>query len=114
VSWVLARLIGPARAADLLFSSRVVLAEEAVEMGFVNAVLPPNELLSHTMAYARRIAAEISPRALAVMKAQLYDDLERDQESALRVSVDEMKRMVKEPDFAEGTAALAERRPPRF
>jgi enoyl-CoA hydratase/carnithine racemase len=114
VSWALARLIGPARAADLLFSSRVVLAEEAAEMGLVNAVLPPDELRSHTMAYARRIAAEISPRALAVMKAQLYDDLERDQLSALRVSVDEMKRMVKEPDFAEGTAALAERRPPRF
>jgi enoyl-CoA hydratase/carnithine racemase len=114
VSWILVRLIGPARAADLLFSSRVVLAEEAADMGLVNAVMPPGELLPHTMTYARRIAAEISPRALAVMKAQLYDDLERDQESALRLSVDEMKRMVKEPDFAEGTAALAERRPPRF
>jgi enoyl-CoA hydratase/carnithine racemase len=114
VSWILARLIGPARAADLLFSSRVVLAEEAAGMGLVNAVMPSGELLPHTMAYARRIAAEISPAALAVMKAQLYDDLERDQQSALRVSVDEMKRMVKEPDFAEGTAALAERRPPKF
>jgi enoyl-CoA hydratase/carnithine racemase len=114
VSWILVRLVGPARAADLLFSSRVVLAEEAVEMGLVNAVMPPGELLPHTLSYARRIAAEISPSALAVMKAQLYDDLERDQESALRVSVDEMKRMVKEPDFAEGTAALSERRPPRF
>ncbi|MCU1449391.1 MAG: Enoyl-CoA hydratase/isomerase [Acidimicrobiales bacterium] len=114
VSWILVRLIGPARAADLLFSSRVVLAEEAADMGLVNAVLPPGELLQHTLSYARRMATEVSPRALAVMKAQLYEDLERDQASALRVSVDEMKRMVKEPDFAEGTAALAERRPPRF
>src|SRR3954469_13128734 len=58
VSWILARLIGPARAADLLFSRRVVLAEEAVGMGLVNAVMPSGELLPHTMAYARRIAAE--------------------------------------------------------
>jgi enoyl-CoA hydratase/carnithine racemase len=114
VSWILVRLIGPARAADLLFSSRVVLAEEASAMGLVNAVLPSGDLLPHTMAYARRIAAEISPSSLAVIKRQLYDDLERDQDAALAVSVDEMKRMVKEPDFTEGTAALAERRPPRF
>src|SRR5205823_3208133 len=59
VSWILVRLIGPARAADLLFSSRVVLAEEAADMGLVNAVMPSGELLPHTMAYARRIAAEI-------------------------------------------------------
>src|SRR5258705_354429 len=45
VTWMLSRLIGPARAADMLFSSRVVLAEEAAEMGLVNRVLPPDELL---------------------------------------------------------------------
>ena len=114
VSWVLVRLVGPGRAADLLLSSRVLLAEEAADMGLVSAVLPPDELITHTMAYARRMASELSPSALAVIKRQMYDDLERDQRAALRWSVDEMKRMVKEPDFAEGAAALGERRPPRF
>jgi enoyl-CoA hydratase/carnithine racemase len=114
VSWILVRLVGPGRAADLLFSSRVVLAEEAAAMGLVNAVLPADELLPHTMAYARRLATEISPSSLAVIKRQIYDDLHRDQQSALEWSVAEMKRMVKEPDFEEGTAALGERRPPRF
>jgi enoyl-CoA hydratase/carnithine racemase len=114
VSWVLVRLLGPGRAADLLFSSRVVLAEEAAAMGLVNAVLPADELLPYTMEYARRLATEISPSSLAVIKRQIYDDLQRDQRSALEWSVAEMKRMVKEPDFEEGTAALGERRPPRF
>jgi enoyl-CoA hydratase/carnithine racemase len=114
VSWVLVRLLGPGRAADLLFSSRVVLAEEAAAMGLVNAVLPADDLLPYTMEYARRLATEISPSSLAVIKRQIYDDLQRDQRSALEWSVAEMKRMVKEPDFEEGTAALGERRPPRF
>ena len=114
VSWILVRLLGPARAADLLLSSRVVLAEEGLAMGLVNAVVPPDELMAHTMAYARQIASELSPSSLAVIKRQIYDDLDRDQRTALEWSVAEMKRMVKEPDFEEGTAALGERRPPTF
>jgi len=114
VSWLLVRLIGPGRAADLLLSSRVVLAEEGVGMGLVNGVFPVEELLPHTMAYAKKMATELSPSSLAVIKRQIYDDLERDQRAALEWSVDEMKRMVKEPDFVEGAAALSERRPPRF
>ncbi|MBV9411445.1 MAG: enoyl-CoA hydratase/isomerase family protein [Acidimicrobiia bacterium] len=114
VSWLLVRLVGPGRAADLLLSSRVMLAEEGVGMGLVNAVFSADELLPQTMAYAKRIASELSPSALAVIKRQVYDDLERDRRAALEWSVAEMKRMVKEPDFVEGAAALSERRPPRF
>ena len=114
VSWVLVRLLGPGRAADLLLSSRIVLAEEAATIGLVNSVLPSDELLPYTMAYAKRMATELSPAALAVIKRQIYDDLQRDQRTALQWSVDEMKRMVKEPDFVEGAAALSERRPPKF
>src|SRR5436305_10750436 len=55
VSWMLVRLLGSGRAADLLLSSRVVLAEEAAGIGLVNAVLPVDELLPHTMAYAKRM-----------------------------------------------------------
>src|SRR5207244_7233198 len=51
VSWLMSRLVGPGRAADLLFSSRVVLAEEAVELGLVNRALPPDELLPSTLDY---------------------------------------------------------------
>jgi enoyl-CoA hydratase/carnithine racemase len=114
VSWILTRLVGPARAADLLFSSRVVLAEEAQEMGLVNAVMAADELLPFVLDYARGIAREISPSAVAVMKRQLYADLAGPLDAAVETAVAEMKRMVTEPDFKEGTAALAEKRTPRF
>jgi enoyl-CoA hydratase/carnithine racemase len=54
-SWLLPRLVGRSRAADLLFSSRVVLAEEAFGMGLVDRVCP----LDETLAYARQVASEI-------------------------------------------------------
>ena len=114
VSWVLSRLVGPARAADLLFSSRVVLAEEALELGLVNRVLPPDELLPFTLDYARRMAAEISPSSLRVMKRQLWDDMSGELGPSVKFAVATMERMVGEPDFAEGVAAFQERRPPRF
>jgi enoyl-CoA hydratase/carnithine racemase len=114
VSWLLSRLVGPGRAADLLFSSRVVLAEEAVELGLVNRVLPPDDLLLFSLDYARRIAAEISPASLRVMKRQLWDDMSGELGPSVKVAVETMERMVGEPDFAEGVAAFQERRPPEF
>src|SRR3984957_10974899 len=53
MSWLLPRLIGLTRAADLLLSSRVVLAEEAATLGLVNRVEKPDDLLEATYAYAR-------------------------------------------------------------
>ena len=114
VSWLLPRLVGTARAAELLFSSRVVLAEEAAAMGLVNRVLPPDELLAETLAFARAMAAEISPSALTTMKRQLYADLLRPLGESVEDAIGLLDRMVGEPDFAEGVAALTERRPPRF
>jgi enoyl-CoA hydratase/carnithine racemase len=114
VSWLLPRIVGTARAAELLFSSRVVLAEEAAAMGLVNRVLPPEDLMDETLAFARTMAAEISPSAMAVMKRQLYADLLRPLGEAVEDAVALLDRMVGEPDFAEGVRALTEKRPPRF
>ena len=114
VSWVLPRLVGAARAADLLFSSRVVLAEEAEEMGLVNKVLPADELLPFTLDYARRIATEISPWSLRAMKRQLYEDLVGDLHSSASTAEKLMHEAFGSPDFEEGSSALSEKRPPRF
>jgi enoyl-CoA hydratase/carnithine racemase len=114
VSWVLSRLVGPARAADLLFSSRVVLAEEAESMGLVNKVLPSDELLPHTMAYAKRIAADLSPTSLFVLKRQLWADTEGSLGDAVGRSVDLMLQMLGSADFKEGTNAFQAKRPPAF
>lgn len=114
ISWLLPRIVGVARAADLLFSSRVVLAEEAQAMGLVNAVVAPEELLDFTLDYAARMAAEISPASLRAMKAQLYADLGRPLHQAATEAEERMLAAFASVDFAEGVAALTEKRPPRF
>lgn len=114
LSWVLPRLVGVGHAADLLLSSRIVLAEEAATMGLVNRVLPPDELLPHTYDYAHRLASEISPASLRETKRQLYADLHDDVGTAVERSVALTDRMMGEPDFAEGVRAWNEKRPPRF
>lgn len=114
VSWILPRIVGSGRAADLLFSSRVVLAEEAAAMGLVNRVLAPDDLLPETLAYARTLASELSPASLRVMKRQLYADLLGDLDASAAVAREHLLRMVGEPDFAEGIAAFGAKRPPRF
>jgi enoyl-CoA hydratase/carnithine racemase len=114
VSWVLGRLVGPAVAADLLFSSRIVLAEEALSLGLVNRVLPPDELLPFTIDYAQRVAREIAPASLQVMKRQLYEDLRRDLPEAVRDAEEETNRMAAGDEFREGAAAMRESRSPRW
>jgi enoyl-CoA hydratase/carnithine racemase len=109
-SWLLPRLVGRSRAADLLFSSRVVLAEEALGMGLVDRVCSVDD----TLDYARTIASEISPSSLATMKRQLWDDHERPLSASIDDAYALLNRMVGEPDFAEGVAALRDKRRPTF
>ncbi|HUI04542.1 MAG TPA: enoyl-CoA hydratase-related protein [Acidimicrobiales bacterium] len=114
LSWLLPRLVGLTRAADILLSSRVLLAEEAAQIGLVNAVAAPEELMGTVLAYARRLATEVSPASLAATKDQLYADLHRDAAGAARHAEQRLRAMMAGADFAEGVAALREHRPPRF
>ncbi len=114
LSWVLPRLVGAGHAADLLLSSRVVLAEEAAGMGLVNRVLPADELLPTTYDYARIFAEEVSPAAVASAKRQLYADLHGDIGTAVAESERLLEEMAQGPEFVEGVTAYREKRPPRF
>jgi enoyl-CoA hydratase/carnithine racemase len=114
LSWLLPRLIGLTRAADLLLSSRVVLAEEAASLGLVNEVVEPERLMDRTREYARMLAEEVSPASMAVTKLQMYTDLHRDAASAVRDAGDRLETMMKGDDFREGVAALTQHRPPQF
>jgi enoyl-CoA hydratase/carnithine racemase len=114
LSWLLPRIIGLGRANDLLMTSRVVLADEALSMGLVNWVVPPDELLPAARDYARTLANGVSRGSLAATKAQIYGDLNGDVGSSVADSAVRLDEMMREPDFAEGVAALTEKRPPNF
>lgn len=114
ISWILPRLVGPARALDLLLSGRVVLADEARELGLVNRVITPERLLDAAFEYARDLAANCSPSSMATMKRQVYGDLERGLMQATEDADRLMVQSFSAPDFAEGVTSFLERREPHF
>jgi len=115
LSWMLPRLIGLSRAAELLISSRIFLAEEAAEMGLVSAVVPAADLGEHVRAYVMDLATSVSPSSMAASKQQLYRDLVAgDPASSIAEGEAMMSSMMAASDYREGVAALLEKRPPRF
>ncbi len=114
LSWILPRLVGTAKAMDLLLSGRVVLADEAAAIGLVSKVVEPDALLPTALAYARDLAANCSPIAMAHIKQQVLTDWERGAEDARLRSLVLMSEMGQHPDFLEGVASFQEKRPPAF
>lgn len=114
ISWILPRLVGPARALDLLLSARVVRGAEAAELGLVNRAVEDDRVLEVTLEYARDLAANVSPASMATIKRQVYGDFDRSLAQALEVANALMLESFSAPDFAEGVQSFLERRPPRF
>ena len=114
LSWLLPRLVGPAVALDLLFSSRKVRGEEAHRLGLANYLVPGEELLSFCREYIFNLASACSPTSIAVMKRQVYDQLHRGLGDA---ELDSQRLMVESfgrPDFKEGVQSFLQKRPPEF
>lgn len=114
IAWILPRVVGHANAMDLLMSSRKIDAAEARSMGFLNRVLPPEELMPAALAWARELATTVSPRSVRVMKRQLWEAPFQGLSEALILANDEMFQSIQSEDFTEGVAHFVERRAPRF
>lgn len=114
ISWLLPRLIGLSNALDLLYSARIIDANEALNMGLVSRVVPHDELMDTVGQYARMLATTVSPRSLQVMKRQVYNALFTDLGEAIETANDEMFPSFQCDDFKEGVAHFVEKRPPRF
>jgi enoyl-CoA hydratase/carnithine racemase len=114
ISWILPRLVGPARALDLLLSGRVLLAEEAEQLGLVNRAIEPERLLDETLAYARDLVVNCAPSSMATMKRQVYADLDRGVAEVLPEADRLMAASLQAPDFREGVQSFLEKREPRF
>ncbi len=114
LSWLLPRHVGLTRAMDLLLTSRVFLTDEAHELGLINELVPPEELLDRTLAYAADLTATVSAGSLRSTRQQVYLDLHRGIGTSVDESRDRLDQMMREPDYAKGVAALREKRPPEF
>ncbi len=114
ISWLLPRLVGPAHALDLLLSARKVTAAEAERIGLVNKVFEQANFMGSVMDYARMLAETVSPRSMAVMKAQVWKALFQDFNEALAVGDSEMQKSFATEDFREGVAHFVEKRAAKF
>jgi enoyl-CoA hydratase/carnithine racemase len=115
LTWLLPRIVGLTHAADLLLSSRIVLAEEAYRMGLLNAVLPDDQLDGHVREYAHRLAHNVGPSGIQATKRMLYDDLlHADPSLAVRRAEKTMNALMATEEYREGVRALREKRPPQF
>jgi enoyl-CoA hydratase/carnithine racemase len=113
-SWILPRLVGPARALDLLISARVLRGSEAAELGLVNRAVEDARVLDVALEYARDLAANVSPASMATIKRQVYDALITPLGDALQHANALMLESFSKPDFAEGVQSFVEKRPPAF
>src|SRR5262249_32868204 len=114
ISWLLPRLVGVANAADLLFSARKVSATEAARMGLVNRVIPFAEFEAEVMAYAKMLAAEVSPRSVREMKREMWNAQFQSLGEAIESANADMPGSFVCEDFKEGVAHFVEKRAPAF
>ena len=112
-TWLLPRLIGGAKAAELALTTDPLSAADAERLGLVARVVPPAELLQEARALARRLAAA-APVALALTKEALERSWAASFEEQLELEADLQGRAGSTADHAEGIAAFIERRRPTF
>lgn len=114
IAWMLPRLVGQGNACDLLFSSRKVLADEALQMGLVQKLFEPEKLLEETIAYAEDLATNVSPRSIRVMKKQLGESPFQTLTDAISLANQEMFYSIQSEDFKEGVGHFIEKRKANF
>jgi enoyl-CoA hydratase/carnithine racemase len=111
LSWVLPRIVGLSHANDILLSSRVFTAEEALAMGFLNRIVPADQLMTEVTAYARQIATSVAPGSARESKRQIYRDLHRDAAGSVRAAEALLQSMSRTADYREGVKAWMDKRP---
>jgi enoyl-CoA hydratase/carnithine racemase len=114
VAWHLTQIAGRAVAIDLLMTARVVLAEEMADLGLVNKVVSPDQVLPESMAVARHLAENVSPASMATIKHQVLLESQMSAEEALAHSNSLMYESLRGGDVGEGVLSFLEKRQANF
>ncbi len=112
-AWLLPRVVGMSKAAEMAFTGDTVSADEALRCGLVSAVVEPERLMEEAYALAKRIAANPGP-ALRLTKRLLREGQHARLDSLLELSAALQAIAHKTPEHAEAVSAFIEKRPPRF
>ena len=113
MTFYLPRIVGLARAAEILYTGRQVWAEEALTMGLVNQVVAPEELEDAVDSMARTLA-DAAPIAIQLPRRELYRGLESTFDSQLEMELFHQKFAGRSSDAREGPLAFIEKRQPDF
>ncbi len=109
------RLIGKAKAKELIFSGQLINAQEALRIGLVNKVVPDGEELRAAVDYVRMLAAKTSPFAVAQAKMAINKGLgESSIDAGLEYETEAVRAISQSQDLREGIEAFLTKRPPKF
>ncbi len=112
-TWTLPRLVGTARAAELLYTGRLISGEEAARIGMVNRAVAPEQVASTALELAREIAAS-GPQAVRAVKRALARSPEASLDEQLSFESEAQAACFESEDVREGLAAARAKRPPTF
>ena len=112
-AWLLPRIIGSARASELLFSGDVIDAETAERWGLVSRVVSPDELMNEAMLLATKIAAQ-PPQSLRMAKVLMRHGVNSNYDTIMEMSAASQAIMHLTEDHMEGVDSVIEKRPAKF
>ena len=112
-TYFLPKLIGTAKAAEMIWSGRMVSAEECLELGIVSKLSEPGKLMDDVMAMAEGFA-DGPPIAIRLAKRAIYRNVESSLKEALEFETFAQNVCAATKDAQEGIAAFVERRDPKF
>jgi enoyl-CoA hydratase/carnithine racemase len=111
--WILPRIVGISRAAELMYTGRILSAREALEYGLVSRVVPDDELMPTALELANEIAVNCAPVSVALTKRMLYEFLETPSVAeAEQINHRYFAWVAQQPDAREGVVAFLEKRDP--
>jgi enoyl-CoA hydratase/carnithine racemase len=112
-TWLLPRIVGYAKAAEIVFRGRTLLADEALELGLVNHVVPADELEAFTAGIAGEIAANAPLAVRAIKRMMRAGETETFEQNVHHVFL-QLLPLLATADFREGVTAFMEKRPAKF